>query len=171
MWKRLLVPHDFSECAAHALGEAVALAKVHGSSLVLLHVSPLPPNLSADALITPPGEREAVRVAEYTTRGATKDLEAIAAPLRRKGLDLGTRAIVAPSGDVAGEICNVAKEIGAEAIVVGTHGRTGLSHLLLGSVAEKIVRRATIPVVTVRMAAPEARPTREESVAEDETAG
>lgn len=171
MWKKLLVPHDFSACATRALGEGLALAKVHGASITLLHVSPLPPNLPGDALITPPGEREAVRVADYTTRGATNELEAVAAPLRREGFDVRTVAIAAASGDISSEICAVAKEIVADAIVVGTHGRTGFSHLLLGSVAEKIVRRATIPVVTVRLPAAEATPTREESVAEDETAG
>jgi len=171
MWKKLLVPHDFSACATRALAEALTLAKVHGATLTLLHVSPLPPNLPGDALITPPGEREAIRVADYTNRGATKELEAIAEPLRREGFDVRTLAVAATSGDVSSEICAVAKEVGSEAIVVGTHGRTGFSHLLLGSVAEKIVRRATIPVVTVRLHAAEATPTREESVAEDETAG
>ena len=78
---------------------------------------------------------------------------------------------MAVTGDVADEIIDVAKQVSAEALVVGTHGRTGLSHLLLGSVAEKVVRGASVPVVCVRTHAPEARSTREERDAEDELAG
>ena len=55
MWKKLLVPHDFSPCAARALGLAVDLARVHGAELVLVHVSELPANLAPEALVIPPG--------------------------------------------------------------------------------------------------------------------
>jgi len=62
-------------------------------------------------------------------------------------------------------------EVGADALVVGTHGRKGLSHLLLGSVAEKVVRSAPVPVVCVRTPARDATPIREETDIEDELAG
>jgi nucleotide-binding universal stress UspA family protein len=52
------------------------------------------------------------------------------------------------------EIINAATEIGADLIVIGTHGRTGLSHVVMGSVAEKVVRKASCPVLTVRMPSP-----------------
>jgi universal stress protein A len=168
MWKKLLVPHDFSPCAARALRTAVELARVHGAELMLVHVSDLPANLPPETLVTPPGTKVALRVDEYTTRGACDQLEKIAEPLRREGLVVRT---VAVTGDVADEILAATEEAGADALVVGTHGRTGLSHLLLGSIAEKLVRRATVPVVTVRSHAPEAEPTREERAVEDELAG
>lgn len=168
MWKILLVPHDFSPCAARALRTAIELAKVHGAELALVHVSELPANLPPDTLVTPADAAGPLRVDDYTTRGARQQLEAIAEPLRREGLAVRTLAV---TGDVADEILTVANEIGAEALVVGTHGRTGLSHLLLGSIAEKVVRRASVPVVCVRTHAPETRSTREERDVEDELAG
>lgn len=168
MWKKLLVPHDFSACAERALRTAVELAKVHGASLVLAHVSSLPANLPPSALISPADSPEPLRVDEYTTRGARQRLEDIAAPLRKLGLVVATFAV---TGEVTAQIITLARQVEADALVVGTHGRTGLSHLLLGSVAEKIVRAATVPVVCVRTSAPEAAPTREESSAEDELSG
>ena len=168
MWKKLLVPHDFSPCAEHALLTAIELAKLHGSELVLVHVSELPANLPLDTLVTPVSGSETLRADEYTTRGARQQLDAIAEPLRRAGFALSTLAV---TGDVAERILALATDVGADALVIGTHGRKGLSHLLLGSVAEKVVRGAPVPVVCVRTPAREATPTREESDLEDELAG
>lgn len=171
MWKHVLVPIDFSECSVRALELGRSLAERDWATLTLVHVSPLPPNLSPDVLVTPPGETKPVRIDEYTTSGTRARLEALAAPLRDRGFDVRTLAVMAPSGDVAGDLLRVVDEIGADVVVVGTHGRTGISHLLLGSVAEKIIRRANVPVVTIRSSSPEAEPTREERLAEDELAG
>ncbi len=168
MWKKLLVPHDFSPCAEGALRTAVELAKCHGSELTLVHVSELPPNLPQGTLVTPAGGAGPLRVDEYATGGALQQLDAIAEPLRRAGLQVNTFAV---TGEVAEEILALALEVGADALVVGTHGRRGLSHLLLGSVAEDVVRSASVPVVCVRTPAREATPTREESDMEDELAG
>lgn len=171
MWKHLLVPLDFSGCATRALEIAVGLATRESASLTLIHVSPLPPNLPPDALVTPPGAAEPIRIGEYTTRTSREQLQSIATPLRERGLDVRTLARAATSGDVAGEVLRAASEAGADVIVMGTHGRTGLSHLLLGSIAEKVIRRAAIPVITVRSVDARTEPTREERVAEDELAG
>ena len=146
MWKRLLVPHDFSPCASRALSTAVELAKVHGSELVLVHASELPANLPPETLVTPADATGPVRIDDYTMRGARQRLELIAEPLRHEGLAVRTHAV---AGDVAEQILALANEIGADALVVGTHGRKGLSHLLLGSVAEKVVRLSPVPVLTV----------------------
>ena len=168
MWTKLLVPHDFSPCAARALSTAVELAKVHRAELALVHVSDLPANLPPDTLIHPDGAAGPVRVDDYTTDGARKQLEIIADPLRREGLAVHTFAV---TGGVAEQLLALAGEIGAAAFVIGTHGRKGLSHLLLGSVAEKVVRGASVPVVCVRTRSPEALPTGEERSVEDELAG
>lgn len=168
MWQKLLIPHDLSPLAAHALRTAVELAKVHGSELALLHVSELPANLPPETLVSPADATGPVRVDDYTTRGAREQLEAVAAPLRSEGFVVRTIAVV---GDVAERILAVATEIGADALVVGTHGRKGLPHLLLGSIAENVVRGASVPVVCIRAHAAAAKPTREESNVEDELAG
>lgn len=168
MWKKLLVPHDFSPCAAHAMQTAVELARVHGAELTLAHVSQLPANLPPDTLVNPADAAGPLRVDDYTTQGARAQLEVIAEPLRREGFVVHT---VAVTGDVAEQVLGLSTATVADALVVGTHGRKGLSHLLLGSVAEKIVRGSSVPVVCVRTRGPEAKPTREESNAEDELAG
>lgn len=167
MWKNILVPHDFSPCAVKALRVAVDLARVHRAAITILHVSDLPENVTADTVVSPPGEPRALPVAEYTTRGARTRLEEVAEPLRRQGLSVLTKAV---TGDIAKEIL-LAAQTDTDVLVVGTHGRTGLSHLLLGSVAERVVRGASVPVVTVRSLSPEAEPTNEERDAEDELAG
>jgi nucleotide-binding universal stress UspA family protein len=92
----------------------------------------------------------------------------IAEPLRREGLVVLTKAV---TGTFADEILAAAQELATDVLVIGTHGRTGLSHFWLGSVAEELVRRASIPVLTVRFPSPEAEPTMEERDAEDELAG
>lgn len=171
MWKRFLIPHDFSECAQRALDVAVELAATDGGEITLLHISPLPPNLARDAMVTPPGARAPVRIDELTTAGARRQLDAIAAPLVARGGLVRTQAIAIESGDASIGILEAADELGADVIVLGTHGRTGLAHLLLGSIAEKVIRSARVPVVTVRSATTEAASTREESMAEDEVTG
>jgi nucleotide-binding universal stress UspA family protein len=168
MWKKLLVPHDFSPCAERALGTAVDLARVHGSELALVHVSELPENLPFETLVTPTSAHGSVRVDDYVTDGARERLEAIAEPLRRAGFVVNTLAV---TGAVAEQILALARRVNADALIVGTHGRTGLSHFLLGSVAEKVVRGASVPVVCIRNPAREATPTHEESNVEDELAG
>jgi nucleotide-binding universal stress UspA family protein len=170
MWKKILVPHDFSLCAQRALDLAIDLARAHGSQITLLHVSPLPPNVPPGTMITPPGASAPVRVDEFTANASREKLEAIAAKARGREVEVRTLAFAAID-DVAAEVLTVAVDLGVDVLVLGTHGRTGLAHVLLGSVAEKIVRRASVPVVTVRSPTPEAVPTAEEVLAEDETTG
>lgn len=171
MWHRVLVGYDFSACAARALEVALGLAARHGSTVTLVHASALPPNLSAGALVTPPGATQAVRIDDLTAHGARGDLELVATQLHGRGCKVDTLAVAAEAGDVSAEILRAADAIDADVIVLGTHGRTGFAHLLLGSVAEKVIRGAKVPVVTVRSSAPEPPLTREEAIAEDELSG
>lgn len=174
MWKRILVPHDFSACAARAVDLACTLAEREpGAVLQLLHVSQLPPNLPLDAIVAPFGpNRPSTTIDDLTTSGARASLEDIVGPLRSRGIEARAIAVATASRDIAAEILYVAERERADVIVIGTHGRSGLSHLLLGSVAEKVIRGATMPVVTIRSSqAPDAEPTREEDVAEDELSG
>lgn len=139
--KQILVPVDFSECSRKALLYALPFARQFGAGITLLHVVE-----AAYAL----GEFGAV---EYPTLEA--DLRKAAE--RRLGElaveQIGTRVAFATrvrSGRPATEIAAAARELEADLIVIATHGHTGLKHVLLGSVAESVVRHAPCPVLTVR---------------------
>jgi len=134
----ILVATDFSEGSDQALERAIQLAKETGSRLAIVHT--IEPAL------------EFPMAATYTEVGggfyASVDLAlaARAAKAAKAGVVCTTKIL---EGSVATEIADWAREIGATMIVQGTHGRTGLAHVLLGSVAEKVVRQATCPVLTV----------------------
>jgi nucleotide-binding universal stress UspA family protein len=171
MWTRILLPHDLSDCAARALDVAAELARAPGASLVLVHVSAMPPGLPPDTLVTATGHGAFIRVDDLATDGAHRELEAVAARLRGRGLDVTTLALAAHDDDVAAAILRVAAEQHADVVVMGTHGRSGLARFLTGSVAEEVMRTASIPLVTVRTPVMDAAPTPEEATAEDELAG
>ncbi|KAB2895896.1 MAG: universal stress protein [Kofleriaceae bacterium] len=148
MWKTILVPHDFSSCANHAAALARDVAKIHGARLVLLHVAELPPMLGLGAAVVPEEGGAPINVKDYAMRSAEAHLHDLANRLRTDGVAVTT---VATTGNVASEIADCAKREGAELIVMGTHGRTGLAHVVLGSVTEKVVRHSAVPVLTVRV--------------------
>lgn len=135
--KKILHPTDFSETADQALGIARALARDSGARLVLLAVAPPPPPAPEPYL--PADELEGL------VAGTRRELTQLAA----KVTDVPVDTIV-ESGDPASVIVQAARDTGADLIVMGTHGRTGLGRLLLGSVAELVVRRATCPVLTIK---------------------
>ncbi len=140
---KILHPTDFSDCAAEAQEEASRLARVLGAELVLLHVSVEAP-LYAEGLI---GVKDVRKVYEAQRKWAEETLEARAAALRDTGVT--SRALVRV-GVPAEEIAKVAGEEGVDMIVMGTHGRGGLSRFFLGSVADRVIRAARCPVLTVR---------------------
>ena len=122
-----------------ALELACRLAKQNSAPVCLLTVIGAPP-AAATALppvaLNPDPEFEAACV---------RRLEAIA----REKLAGASHEIFVASGNAAAEILNLAAEQGIDLIVMGTHGRTGLKHFLLGSVAERVVRESPVPVLTV----------------------
>jgi nucleotide-binding universal stress UspA family protein len=142
---KILVPTDFSETADAALEYAKTLAGQLGASLHLLHVFSDPYAVAANApdgcAALPPTLRERARedARECLRKRLTPEEEARFA---------GTYAIV--MGLTARQIVEFADENGMNLIVMGTHGRRGVAHLLLGSVAEHVVRTAACPVLTVR---------------------
>lgn len=146
LWKTLLVPHDFSPAAAGALALARDLAAAFGGKIALLHVSPIPHGLRPDSKIVPEDGSATIRIDEYMTAAAARKLEALCTD-SRVPMSIHT---VAAEREAAGEILAKAKEVGADVIVMGTHGRSGMKRLLVGSVAESVLRRATVPVVVVR---------------------
>jgi nucleotide-binding universal stress UspA family protein len=140
--KRIVCATDFSERAAPAERQAVILARALGAELVLAHVGTEAP-LWREGLYTP--SVRAVFEAQHTWAADT--LAARVAALAAEGIP--ARAVVRV-GVPWDEIARLAAEEHADMIVMGTQGRTGLDRLLLGSVAERVIRRAPCPVLTVR---------------------
>lgn len=146
-FRTILVPTDFSSCARRALDYAADLARASGALLVVHHATELPLGVHGSERIHPEGAREAVRVDEYARSTARAHLDDEA---ERLGGDVRviTRAEI---GSTVHSILQAAEEMGADLIVMGTHGRTGLRRGLMGSVAERVVRGATCPVLTLRL--------------------
>ena len=145
-WKTILVPHDFSSSANHAAAIARDEAKLHGAKIVLLHVIDLGA-IAPDAVIVPNATGAPINVRDYAVASAETHLADIAERLRKDGVATSSMVKVGAPVD---EILRFATDEVADAIVMGTHGRTGLTHLLVGSVAERIVRSSKVPVLTVR---------------------
>jgi nucleotide-binding universal stress UspA family protein len=148
-WNTILVPHDFSASANHATAIARDEAKVHGGRLVLLHVIDLPYQLSPDAVIVPEATGAPISVKQYAIQSAEAHLQDIAARLAKDGV---TATGVIKVGTPVDEINRTVDEHNIDLIVMGTHGRTGLRHLMAGSVAERVVRSSRVPVLTIRHA-------------------
>lgn len=140
---RILVPTDFSEHSKKALRYAVALAQVHRSQIQLLHVLELPlypVSFGVGPVTIPP-------ISEELRQAASNHLE-----LMRKAEipdDVKSQAVIR-EGRPFFEVCVAAREDAADLIVIATHGYSGVKHVLLGSTAEKVVRKAPCPVLTVR---------------------
>ncbi|MCE9572843.1 MAG: universal stress protein [Deltaproteobacteria bacterium] len=147
-WKTILVPHDFSSCANHAAALARDVARATGARLILAHVAEIPTGLGADTAIVPEGGGAPIKLRDYALTSASERLEDIAARLRKDDM---TVSITVVMGGPVDEILRAATDAGADLIVMGTHGRTGLRHLITGSVTEKVVRHASVPVLTVRV--------------------
>lgn len=145
-WKKLCCATDFSKPSREALAVAADLAKTFDATLLLLHVVELPIHVTGDMAMLPGAGQVRQLVEEGRNHLAETKLEAE----QRGALRVITEARIA-GGSAGEEILRFAGETGADLIVVGTHGRTGLKHFLLGSVAERIVRQAACPVLTVRL--------------------
>ncbi len=142
-YARILVPIDFSDYSTEALQHARELASRFNSELHLLTITEAWPPATAVTGETYPLYRDYVLEANAKATGQLNELATAIAgstPIRH----------AARSGHVEHEILKYIEEEQIDLVVLGTHGRTGLSHWLLGSVAEKVVRHATCPVMVVR---------------------
>ena len=140
--KRILVPIDFSAGALKALDYAGTLATQCDAELLLLHV--VAPIYVADPDLASP---DVTLLLDEQRRIAATHLARIGAKLGRQGQRCRT---LVTYGAPAPVVVSTARTLRADVIVMGTHGRSGLAHLLIGSVAEKVVRTAHCPVLTVR---------------------
>jgi len=144
-YRRILWPTDFSALAKAALPHALRLAEGHGAELAVLHVLPsiamyAAPEVSGAVWVRLEKENRAVGMAEL--RRVTRQVKA-------EGPKLRVHSILA-QGVPFEQILRAARRLRCDLIVIATHGRTGLAHVVMGSVAENVVRRAPCPVLTVR---------------------
>lgn len=141
-FKKILCPCDFSGASRLALGAAAELAAQFQAEIYLVHVVPVLPPL-------PPDPNFVFEVPEYERAlhlDAERQLKDITKELTAKGLVVHT---IVGHGDPGTEIVRVAKDETVDLIVIATHGMTGWRHVMFGSVAEKVVRLAHRPVLTI----------------------
>jgi len=139
-FKKILCPTDFSEASRLAIDVAADLAARDQGELSLVHIVQVEPPLPSDPNFV-------MEVPEYERTlhtDAQRQLDVLAACL--KNVKVGT---MIGHGDPGNEIVRIAQEEAADLIVMPTHGRTGLDHVVFGSVAEKVVRHAHRPVLTM----------------------
>lgn len=145
----ILVPTDFSEASELALNATAMLAQKLGTKVTLVHVHD-PSGLRSPAQIAYSPKRQ--KSVEQDVRQACQDALASARDGALKDVSDVDVALL-EDASAARAICDYAKKAGADLIVISTHGRTGLKHLLIGSVAERVVRHAEVPVLTLRSTA------------------
>ncbi|OGA44664.1 MAG: hypothetical protein A3G24_08240 [Betaproteobacteria bacterium RIFCSPLOWO2_12_FULL_62_13] len=145
MYRRILVPVDGSHTSTLGLREAVRLARDQKARIRLMHVLDIFPLVQGFNGATVSGELW--DLLEETGKKALKDAAALAAKHRIKAQSVMLRNL---GGRVADSIVGEAKKWKADIIVMGTHGRRGFNHLVLGSDAEAVVRSAPVPVLLVR---------------------
>jgi nucleotide-binding universal stress UspA family protein len=145
MYQRILVPVDGSETASRGLQEAIRLSKALGASIRLVHIiddTPLALNPEAGVAAAP-------LVADFA-EGGKQIMEEARAFAAAQGVQVETVVHENFTGLTAERILEEARKSGAELIVMGTHGRRGIRHVVLGSDAEAVVRGANVPVLLVR---------------------
>lgn len=141
MYKKILVPLDRSTGAEAALPVAADLAKADGGVIRLLHVGPIPAAVVVEGRVIAYADQESDRLQQavlWYLREAARHLDGLP-------LEYAVRF-----GEPAEEILEEARESGADLIAMATHGRSGVARLMLGSVAEAVLRRSEVPVVLVR---------------------
>ncbi len=146
--KKILVPVDVAGGARAAVELATTMAKAFDATVELFHVGQPPPLLPTQLLVRPEPGAVPTAAADVARSMAAAQLDELAKRIRDAGVKEVRRHVGV--GDPAHDIVELAQSGGFDLVVMGTHGRTGLSHALLGSVAEKVVRRSPCPVLTVR---------------------
>jgi nucleotide-binding universal stress UspA family protein len=140
--RSILVPIDFSPHSARALDDALDLAKKFGAKLHVLHAYHLPALVGMpDEIVIPPDFWMGVRDA------AARKLEKTLQKVRSAGVACESHLLEGPPSQA---IVQLAEKIGVDLIVMGTQGLTGLKHVLLGSVTERVLRTAPCPVLGVK---------------------
>jgi len=135
----IVVATDFSNGSNRALEYAATSAKTTGAKLLIAHVRSIPDLEDGEGMLHAGVERDNDDALQSRLQSLKPDIEGVAYEHRLL------------RGDAAEQIIQLAKDENAALIVMGTHGRTGLMRLLMGSVAEEVVRQATCPVLTIKI--------------------
>lgn len=145
MFHKILVPLDGSELSESAIPAALEVARRFGASLVLFRAAVLPEHLMVSPVPLAPGAYSHLQ--DEIVTGTREYLDAVKARLSGEGVPVDTGLV---SGDAASRILEYAETQGIDLIVMCTHGRSGFQRWLFGSVAEKVMRHSTCPVLSVR---------------------
>jgi nucleotide-binding universal stress UspA family protein len=145
--KKILVPTDFSDCSRAAFERAISMSRELGYSIELIHVFELPVIAGMGDVVIAMPDHTTLRARDWMEQEAAKAMASFIADFDTCCVPVGTR--IEP-GRAEETILTLAREGDFDLIVMGTHGRTGLRHLFLGSVAENVVRLADCPVLTVK---------------------
>lgn len=149
---RIIAPVDFSHCSRTALNYAISLAQQLGAELRILHVCEVPALVSPDLVVTIP-DQPTQTISEWVRSEATAGMEDFMKEVvRPEGVPMEIKLV---AGDAPDRIAKEAEEYNADLVVMGTHGRRGVAHLIMGSVAERTLRVAPCPVLTIRSEDPE----------------
>ena len=143
MYKKILVPLDGSELAKKALVHAEGLAKTYGAEIILFQVIPLMPIYGALEFVT------SVVVDEKQRKATEMSLTKLAEEMKTRGYKVTARVRVGQH--VAAEIIDFAKESGVDLIVMCTHGHSGITRWVLGSIAHKVLTRAETPILLIHL--------------------
>ena len=143
----ILLPTDGSECSAKAMAYALSFAKQYGGRVVALHVMDQRWEEQTRAVFAEVGQDLAQKIRNGYQEEARRILREVTDAASKVGVPVESKVL---TGIPSEDIVRLAQQLPADIIIMGTHGRAGMSHLLLGSVAEKVVRRAPCPVLTVR---------------------
>jgi nucleotide-binding universal stress UspA family protein len=143
MYKKILVPLDGSELAKKALDHAEKLAKTFDAEIILFQVVPFMPIYGSPELVTP------LIIDEKQKEAAERYLAGLTDEMKKQGHKVSS--MVKTGQQVAVEIIDFAKEIGADLIVMSTHGRSGITRWVLGSVAHKVLTRAETPILLIHL--------------------
>lgn len=144
----ILVPTDFTPCSQRAISYAAELARRFDAEVVLVHAIEAPLNLPPHTLVHIDAQGLSMPIMDYVREAADRRM---GAALEELTLAKVRARSVVEVGDVRDVALAQAERLPADLIVMGTNGRTGLRHLLIGSVAEDVVRRAPVPVLTIRV--------------------
>ncbi|HSD52464.1 MAG TPA: universal stress protein [Candidatus Methylomirabilis sp.] len=147
--KTILLPTDGSECSGKAMAYALSFAKQYDGRVVALHVIDRRWEEQTRVAFVEVGQDLTQKIRSGYAEEARRILQEVVDAGARAGVPVETRVVTGIPFD---DIVRIGAELPADLIIMGTHGRTGVSHLFMGSVAEKVVRRAPCPVLTVRQA-------------------
>lgn len=143
--KRILVPVDFSECSVAALRTAIELAEHFDASIDVVYVWEQPYYVNPELMLYVPGG-DGQSLIDYARAQAEEELEGVLTRVPDSKVPIHRRLA---NGRPHKKIIEIVEAEKFDLVVMGTHGRTGLTHLILGSVAEKVIRRSPAPVLTV----------------------